>query len=237
MDAQPITVMATDAEGRAVPTANLPVKFELSGPGAIIGLGNGNPNAHEPEKGDQQSLFNGLAQVIVQSLPGGTGRIMVRAIAEGLTPAELSIEVMPTPTPPEVGPAKPTVVVATWRMSPVSAERPDPNQSIDKNDVNTWSPVRPGRLPPFNGGRFAVLRAQFRPRLEVRKAGGRLVLRNVVGKAEVWIDGKLAEEKTDANRRTITVALPPGDGERTVSILVEASPGASAGLGGAVTVE
>ena len=69
-DAVPVTVEALDKEGRHVPTANLPVEFEISGPGAIIGLGNGDPTCHEPEKGDKRSLFNGLAQVIVQSHAG-----------------------------------------------------------------------------------------------------------------------------------------------------------------------
>ena len=74
-DAQPITVQAVDAHGRPVPTANLPVHFDLTGPGAIIGLGNGDPTCHEPEKGDRRSLFNGLAQVVIQSESRSSGQI------------------------------------------------------------------------------------------------------------------------------------------------------------------
>src|SRR5450432_1693671 len=40
-DAQPVTVQVVDAQGRVVPDANQMVKFELVGPGAIIGLNNG----------------------------------------------------------------------------------------------------------------------------------------------------------------------------------------------------
>jgi beta-galactosidase len=119
----------------------------------------------------------------------------------------------------------------------VSAERPDPNQAVDKNDMNTWTAIRPGRLSPFNNGKFAVFRATFRPRMGVQKTGGQLVLRNVVGRAEVWLDGKLQAEKKEAERGTITAPLPPGEGERTVSVLIEANPGAPAGLGGVITVE
>jgi beta-galactosidase len=50
-DAQPVTVEAVDAQGRIVPTADNAVTFELTGPGAIIGLNNGNPDCHESEKG------------------------------------------------------------------------------------------------------------------------------------------------------------------------------------------
>ncbi|HMP84971.1 MAG TPA: DUF4982 domain-containing protein, partial [Verrucomicrobiota bacterium] len=48
-DAVPVTVEALDKQGRPVPTANLAVAFEISGPGKIIGVGNGDPNCHEPE--------------------------------------------------------------------------------------------------------------------------------------------------------------------------------------------
>ena len=55
-DAQPVTVEVVDAQGRVVPTANPLVKFALTGPGAIIGLNNGDPTNHEPEKGDQHTV-------------------------------------------------------------------------------------------------------------------------------------------------------------------------------------
>jgi beta-galactosidase len=33
----------------------------------LIGVGNGDPNCQESDKGPRRSLFNGLAQVLVQS--------------------------------------------------------------------------------------------------------------------------------------------------------------------------
>lgn len=91
-DATPVTVEAVDARGRPVPTANLPVRFEIAG-GRIIGLGNGDANSHEPEKGDARSLYNGLAQVIVQTEEGGSGVLVLRARAGDLKPAEARIAV------------------------------------------------------------------------------------------------------------------------------------------------
>ncbi len=101
-DALPVTVEALDKEGRHVPTANLPVEFEISGPGAIIGVGNGDPTSHEPDKGAKRSLFNGLAQIIVQSQRGGLGDLVLRATAEGLTPAATTIAIKETTLPPAV---------------------------------------------------------------------------------------------------------------------------------------
>jgi len=92
-DATPIRVEAVDAKGRPVPTAQTPIQFAIEG-GRIIGLGNGDANSHEPEKGDRRSLYNGLAQVIVQTA-GATGPLVVTARAEGLKPAQARIAVRP----------------------------------------------------------------------------------------------------------------------------------------------
>jgi len=101
-DAVPVTVEAVDSDGRAVPTVNAPVEFEITGAGSIIGLGNGDPNCREPEKGNKRSLFNGLAQVIVQSERGGSGSLTLRAKANGVEAASTIIHVQATPPRPSV---------------------------------------------------------------------------------------------------------------------------------------
>ncbi|MFP4283527.1 MAG: DUF4982 domain-containing protein, partial [Opitutales bacterium] len=45
-----VTVRIHDAEGRFVPTADVPVRFTVEGPGRILGVGNGNPSSHEPDQ-------------------------------------------------------------------------------------------------------------------------------------------------------------------------------------------
>jgi beta-galactosidase len=91
-DAVPVTVEALDSKGQHVPTANLPVKFEVAG-GRIIGVGNGDANSHEPEKGNARSLYNGFAQVIVQSEHGGTRMLQLKAISPGLKTGQARIKV------------------------------------------------------------------------------------------------------------------------------------------------
>ncbi len=91
-DAMPIAVEAIDAKGRVHPFAGDLATFVISG-GAIIGLGNGDPTCLESEKGDKRSLFNGMAQVIVQSTAGQAGALRLRATAPGLKPAEVVIPV------------------------------------------------------------------------------------------------------------------------------------------------
>jgi len=48
-DVSVFTVSVEDAQGRTVPMANNLIHFELSGPGRIIGVGNGDPACHEPD--------------------------------------------------------------------------------------------------------------------------------------------------------------------------------------------
>ncbi|HVZ30632.1 MAG TPA: beta-galactosidase GalA, partial [Asticcacaulis sp.] len=91
-DAAAITVEAVDAKGRTVPLAANMINYEITG-GAIIGLGNGDSNSLEPEKGNKRSLFNGLGQVIVQSLDGQKGTLQLRATSPGLKAAVLSLTI------------------------------------------------------------------------------------------------------------------------------------------------
>jgi len=81
-----VTVSATDKSGRAVPTADNDIEFEISGPAQIIGVGNGDPSSHEPDKFMDhwhRKLFNGLAQVIIQ-VDDQPGHITLVAKSEGL---------------------------------------------------------------------------------------------------------------------------------------------------------
>jgi beta-galactosidase len=49
-DVAVVTVSVADSKGRVVPVAGNDVSFELEGPGRILGVGNGDPSCHEPDK-------------------------------------------------------------------------------------------------------------------------------------------------------------------------------------------
>jgi beta-galactosidase len=239
-DAQPVTVEIVDAKGRVVPTADIPVTFTVGGPGTILGLNNGDPTNHEPEKGTQHSTYHGLAQVILQSAPASQGSLTLRAASPGLDAAEVAVTATAGAYLPAVAEIpNPPLAVLGWKRSTISVDRPDPNQELMNSDMNSWTDFRPGPfLPPYRDGRFAVYRASFTPRAEMRKFGFHLVFRDVVGKAQVYLDGKLIHEKPDSEKNTITISVPPNEGTRVVSILIEApAGGARAGLAGAVTLE
>ncbi len=73
-----------DVHGRAVPKADNLIRFAVTGPAAVIGVGNGDPNCLEPDKASQRSAFNGLACAILQTQKTA-GAIAVSASADGLT--------------------------------------------------------------------------------------------------------------------------------------------------------
>lgn len=58
-DVSILTVQVLDSKSAVVPTAENEITFSLQGPGTIIGVGNGNPSSHEPDKYfDQIDLVN-----------------------------------------------------------------------------------------------------------------------------------------------------------------------------------
>ena len=121
-DVAVFTVSALDAQGRVVPLAQNKIAFTIEGAGKIIGVGNGDPASHEPDtfagqalprgvtppSADQpadattprgkpqwsRSLFNGLAQIIVQSTRDA-GEIKLTATADGLTPTTTVVKTQP----------------------------------------------------------------------------------------------------------------------------------------------
>ncbi|MGB6133392.1 MAG: beta-galactosidase GalA [Acidobacteriaceae bacterium] len=84
-----LRVEALDEQGRPVPTADALIHFTVTGDGKLIGVGNGDPNCQESDKGPKRSLFNGLAQVIVQGTKT-PGTITVTANRGGWQPPKLA---------------------------------------------------------------------------------------------------------------------------------------------------
>ncbi|MFT4074574.1 MAG: beta-galactosidase GalA [Asticcacaulis sp.] len=90
MDCTVIKAEVFDAKGRPVPKVNNLIQFVVSGPGAVIGVGNGNPNSHEADKASQRQAFNGLCCAIVQVT--GAGGITVTATADGLASGKVVLK-------------------------------------------------------------------------------------------------------------------------------------------------
>lgn len=81
-----VAVSLRDDQGRLVPNADRRVTFHLTGEGRILGVGNGNPADHDPDKADNRNSFHGRCIVLIQA---------------GRQPAELDL----TASSPELAPA------------------------------------------------------------------------------------------------------------------------------------
>ena len=86
-----LKVEVLDAKGRPVPRADDLISFAVTGPGAVIGVGNGNPTSHESDVASQRKAFNGLCQAIVRTRRGEAGEMRVTASAPGLKTATVSM--------------------------------------------------------------------------------------------------------------------------------------------------
>jgi beta-galactosidase len=100
-DVAMISVEVQDAHGRPAPLAASDVAFKIAGEGRLIGVGNGDPTSHEPDKGASRKAFSGLCMAIVQSTKAA-GTITVEASSPGLESARLSIVTMQARLRPQV---------------------------------------------------------------------------------------------------------------------------------------
>ncbi len=92
-DGQDVTMIGVevqDAQGRHIPVASNEITFQVTGSGRLLGLGNGDPSSHEPDKADHRRLFNGWAQAIVQAHKE-PGDITVQATSPGLESASATV--------------------------------------------------------------------------------------------------------------------------------------------------
>ena len=90
-DCAVIRAEVVDAKGRTVPKAGNLIRFDVAGSAAVIGVGNGDPNCHEPDKASQRSAFNGLACAIVQT-GKAAGTVTVAATADGLVAGKVTLK-------------------------------------------------------------------------------------------------------------------------------------------------
>jgi len=85
-----VTISVADRAGLVVPRTKNHLAFEISGPGEIVGLDNGDPTSFEPFQGKEHSAFNGLCLVIIRST-GQPGEIRLQASSASLKPGQLKL--------------------------------------------------------------------------------------------------------------------------------------------------
>jgi len=88
-----VTVEVLDRNGRLHPNAEDLVRFSISGPGRIAGVGNGDPASIESFQANKRKAYNGRCQVVVKSRRGAQpGTITLGARAKGLAEWKLMLK-------------------------------------------------------------------------------------------------------------------------------------------------
>ncbi len=85
-----IGVAVVDASMRTVPNDDRNITFTVSGPGACVGVANGNPSDHSPARASWRVTWKGLCRALVQSA-GGPGAVTVTASAPGLVSGSVTL--------------------------------------------------------------------------------------------------------------------------------------------------
>ena len=95
------TVAVQDAQGRIVPITENEVAFRVTGPGKLIGVGNGDPTDHASDKGSSRKAFSGYCMAIVQT-EKSAGEITVEASSPGLKSATIMLSAKQVALRPQV---------------------------------------------------------------------------------------------------------------------------------------
>ena len=98
-DVAVVTIAVVDAEGVRVPHARVDTVSTIEGAAVILGVGNGDPNSHEPDRTQRgqaaRRTFQGLAQVLVRC-GGEPGHPQLRVTSPGLRDAALTFPIVST---------------------------------------------------------------------------------------------------------------------------------------------
>lgn len=91
-DAVVVPVSILDDHGRVVPDSTNRVTFQLAGPGQILGVGNGNPADHDPDKADNRNVFHGHCIAVIEA-GNCDGTLKLTATSPGLVSDTAKFEV------------------------------------------------------------------------------------------------------------------------------------------------
>jgi beta-galactosidase len=106
----------------------------------------------------------------------------------------------------------------------------------ENNDMNSWVGASVGTPLTTTGGPWSIFSGSFEPFANMQRDGGVLKFGGLLGKAEVWIDGKLAATKSEFQNAPLEAPFPSGKGKRPVRILFETEGDKPLGLTAPVSV-
>ena len=155
------------------------------------------PTCTLSEKANSRPLFNGYAQIIVQSDRVQKGTIEITAKSEGLKSASCSLKIASATGLPFIeGFTNNEIAISGWRASNPSVEKPillseDSGEELKKQ----LTPTELGSVLSLKPRTWVNFYAEFKLPSFVTEKGGSLCFKNMTGKATIYINGEAVQEK------------------------------------------
>lgn len=219
-DAAIVNVALLDENGTLLTGHDDMIHFQVKN-GRILGVGNGNPISHEPDKAPYRKLYHGLAQLIIA--PTGLEDINVTAYTDTGLSATIQIPCVMIPVNPYMEPVEETIVSGWKRYYQLFDEMPDVHIQTDANDMNSFEPVifTGNPQPELSGklGKYAMFRTVYD--FGESKQSRKLYFPEIFGHAFVYLNGTEIGKRTDDFGGSLLVPLDEhisGKNELTVVI-------------------
>lgn len=221
-DAAAVNIYAVDENGLVVRNSDAEIQFEIEGGAELIGVGNGNPNSHEPDYAPYRKLFHGKAQMIIKNK--GHEKIIVKAFAKNIEGALLEIPVVKTEAIPYVEIVDERVVEGWKLYYQLFGEKPEANPEVCANDMNSFEPVEfSGSVQPQLSGQLGKY-ALYRTEIELRKSDieKSLYFADVKGYVWVYMDGQELVSRTDSSDGYLFIKIPSvKEGKHVITVIIQ----------------
>lgn len=190
-----VNVTLLDKNGTVIPNADDLIKFEIKN-GVIKGVGNGNPNSHEPDVASYRKLFHGKAQLILK--PTSNETVYLRAYTDSGYESNIQIPIKEVESIPYIETVEGRAV-DNWKLYyKLFDEMPNPKLKTDSNDMNSFEPVafcgHPQAELSGKLGKYAMYRTKFEAGTACK--GRSLYFPDIKGRVYIYIDGEEIASRT-----------------------------------------
>lgn len=231
-DTAAVRVAVTDAQGVECPLADNLIHFEVLGDGILAGVGNGDPNSHEPDQADYRKLYCGLCQALVMA-DVGARKVRLIARAEGLESAELEFAIEHRPARNYLLSRPNMAVTGILASVQDSDEKPDPARVWSRDDMNSFAPMilEKNTYDTFSPHGFRSGWREFRIPVSVpeNRPEGKIpaleIAAIVCEEAEFYVGGQRMYAGRPEYKRSLRVPLDVAETDFEVRALLKARKG------------
>lgn len=216
-----VNVQLLDTLGNTILDADDLVNFEVQN-GIILGVGNGNPNSHEPDVAPYRKLFHGKAQLILKAT--GNKAVYIKATTKSGYQNSLQIPIQISPFIEYIQPIE-QKVIDNWKLYyKLADEMPNPKMHTKANDMNSFEPVSfNGKPQPELSGKlqkYAMYRTKFTLANTDKKRN--IHFTDIKGSVYIYLDGQKIATRTDKYDGSIIIPLEQSlKGEHELTVIIK----------------